>query len=432
MGICRASQPISNTMNKIEKIIYDAVKNSPAIKFALRNLYQMAFDVLPTPKSTSSAPVESKSGYFFGFHDRTPFSKDETAVLAHHTVIPLRMPKEGEGLPVGYFDFSKDGKLGDFHQLGESMAWNYHKGCRLQWLDENHVIYNSKDGVKPLAIITDLRGQEIRRLPMAVDTVSDDGKWATAFSYERLHVLMPGYGYEGVLDGGCLAQNAPETTGLYLMNTETGEEHLVASLATLCQSVRGDDASAFKHFVTHTEFSKDGRYVSFLHRWIGDDYRRRYSRLGVYDRTTGKIRFLETTGMVSHYIWNSRNQIVAYCSVKEGDAHVCFDVEKGGYTPICLGGLNVDGHQSMISDSDFVTDTYPDRRRMASLYKVDMEAQSYQRIAYLYSPKKFQTKDFHEHIACDLHPRVSPTGRYVCFDSVYTGERSLCIMSLDK
>lgn len=418
-------------MNKIEKIVYDAVKNSPAIKFALRNLYQMAFDLLPKPKDVAIHPIDTKEGFFFGFHDRTPFSADETRVLAHHTTIPVRMPEDGETLGVGYFDFGKDGVMGAYHQLGESDAWNYHKGCRLQWLDDSHIIYNSREGNQPIAVIKNLEGDTVKKLPMAIDTVSEDGKWAIAFSYERLHVLMPGYGYERVQDGGCLSENAPEGTGLYLIDIESGTVELLASLASLCQSVPGESVADMKHFVTHTEFSKDGRYISFLHRWIGEDYRRRHSRMGVYDRTNGKLTFLDTTGMVSHYVWNGRNEIVAYCSVKEGDAHVCFNVADGSYQPVCLGQLNVDGHQSFVTDDVFVTDTYPDRRRMASLHRVDMKRNTFERIAYLYSPKKFQTKDFHKHIACDLHPRMSPSKRFVCFDSVYTGERALCVMRVD-
>lgn len=418
-------------MNKIEKIVYDAVKNSPAIKFALRNLYQMAFDLLPKPKDVAIHPIDTKEGFFFGFHDCTPFSADETRVLAHHTTIPVRMPEDGETLGVGYFDFGKDGVMGAYHQLGESDAWNYHKGCRLQWLDDSHIIYNSREGNQPIAVIKNLEGDTVKKLPMAIDTVSEDGKWAIAFSYERLHVLMPGYGYERVQDGGCLSENAPEGTGLYLIDIESGTVELLASLASLCQSVPGESVADMKHFVTHTEFSKDGRYISFLHRWIGEDYRRRHSRMGVYDRTNGKLTFLDTTGMVSHYVWNGRNEIVAYCSVKEGDAHVCFNVADGSYQPVCLGQLNVDGHQSFVTDDVFVTDTYPDRRRMASLHRVDMKRNTFERIAYLYSPKKFQTKDFHKHIACDLHPRMSPSKRFVCFDSVYTGERALCVMRVD-
>lgn len=416
-------------MNKIEKIVYDMVKNSPAIKFALRNIYQMFFDMLPTPQNYSINPIDAKENFFFGFHDRSPFSADEKLMLANHTTIPLRMPQAGEALELGYFDFA-DGKMGDFHKIAESHAWNYHKGCRLQWLDKSHIIFNTAVNGKVCANISSLDGTITRTLPAGIDTVSEDGLWATSFSYERLNILMPGYGYEGATDNGHLDSMVPAETGLSLINTQTGDTTLIASLKDLCDMVEEEDVSDYKHFVTHTEFSPDGRYISFLHRWIGNDYRRRYSRLGVYDRQTGEISFMPTTGMVSHYVWNGNGKIIAYCSVKEGDAHVMFDVRTRDYKALCLGRLNVDGHQSMVSENEFITDTYPDRHRMASLHRINIENDSYDKIAYVHSPKKFQTKDFRKHIACDLHPRVSPSGQYVCFDSVLTGVRSLCVMSL--
>ena len=421
-------------MNKIEKTVYDLVKNSPALKFAIRNVYQAAFDLMPTPKNVMAGEIKCAADCFYGFHDRSPFSDDESMVLANHTSLSTRMPHVDEPLEVGYVPLSPDGTMGDFVKVGESYAWNFHKGCRLQWLGKHSAVFvfNTACDGKPITKLMDITGMERGTLPVAIDTVSDDGQRATSFSYERLHVLMPGYGYEGVTDGGCLDENAPESTGLSVVDVSTGKVEMIVSLSRLCKMVEGEDVSGYKHFVTHTEFSRDGRYISFLHRWIGDDYRRRFSRLGVYDCQTGNIRFMPTTGMVSHYVWNGRNEIVAYCSVKEGDAHVLFNAETGEYTPLCLGRLNMDGHQSWISDTEFVTDTYPDRRRMASLFKVDAANQTYERIAYLYSPRRFQTKDFHQHIACDLHPRMSPSGRFVCFDSVYTGTRSLCVMPLVK
>ncbi|KAA6310585.1 hypothetical protein EZS27_038134, partial [termite gut metagenome] len=88
------------------------------------------------------------------------------------------------------------------------------------------------------------------------------------------------------------------------------------------------------------------------------------------------------------------------------------------------------GHQNFIGDITFFTDIYPDRNRMVKLYKVNVLKKEAIIMAYLYSPKKFQTRDFREHIACDLHPRVSPNGHYVCFDSPRTGKRSLCVMKI--
>lgn len=418
-------------MNKIERFVYDAVKSNPAIKYFLRNTYQGLFDLLPHPKNQSHSEIYYRQDYFYGFHDRSPFSFDDSKVLAHHTMIPVRMPKEGEELEVGYFDLDVDGNMHDYHVLGRSFAWNYHKGCRLQWVDSNHIIYNTARQGLPVSVVADLNGQEVACLPMPIDTISNDGTLATSFSYERLAELMPGYGYEHCKGNGYLEYNAPEETGFFLIDLKTQTSSMLFSLKDLALSLNNDAIMNSRHYVTHSEFSPDGHYVSFLHRWIEQDYRKRHSRLIVYDLKTKKWTALPTTGMVSHYIWNNRNQIIAYCSVQEGDGHVCFQVSNGVYQRIMPGVMNDDGHQTMVSDTVFVTDTYPDKRRMASLYIVDMDSQSRERIAYLYSPKIFQTLDFHNHIACDLHPRVSASKRFVCFDAAFSLKRSLCIMKLN-
>lgn len=419
-------------MNKIERFVYDAVKSNPAIKYFLRNTYQGIFDLLPHPKNQSLNEIDCKQDYFFGFHDRSPFSADDSKVLAHHTTIPVRMPKEGEELEVGYFDLDAEGKMHDYHVLGRSLAWNYHKGCRLQWVDDNHVIYNTAKQGLAVSVVADLDGQETCCLPMPIDTVSADGTLASSFCYERLSELMPGYGYEHCKGNGYLEQNAPEQTGFFLIDIKTGNTSMLLSLRELALSLNDSEVMNSRHYVTHSEFSPDGHYVSFLHRWIEQDYRKRHSRLIVYDLRTNEWFALPTTGMVSHYIWNGRNQIIAYCSVKEGDGHVCFQIPDGTiYKRIMQGVMNDDGHQTMVTDTVFVTDTYPDKRRMASLYMVDMESQQRERIAYLYSPKEFQTLDFHKHIACDLHPRVSASKRFVCFDAAFSSKRSLCVMKLN-
>ena len=101
-----------------------------------------------------------------------------------------------------------------------------------------------------------------------LDTVSEDGRLATNFSYERLNVLMPGYGYPYCHDGGCLEQKAPAETGLFLIDMSTGKRRMLLSLEQLAKESDSPLAALESHFVTHSEFSKDGRYVSFMHRHI--------------------------------------------------------------------------------------------------------------------------------------------------------------------
>jgi|SaaInlStandDraft_1057018.scaffolds.fasta_scaffold02297_9 hypothetical protein len=419
-------------MNKIEKYVYDAVKFAPWLKFIIRNLYQSVFDLLPRKKEFSIQPIDFKEGYFFGFHDRTPFSFDNSKILTNGFDIPLRMPKNEEALAVGYFNFT-NGKLEDFVKVSESFAWNYHKGCRLQWLDNTNLIFNTSLDGKLISKIINITSDEEKIIDFPIDTLSHDGLRATTFSYERLHELMPGYGYN-YKDNGFLDENMPKKTGLFLVDLVNNKIELVVSLYDLAININLDSsAENYRHYVTHSAFSLDGRYISFLHRWTLDDIRARKTRLVIYDLHEKKYIVLPTEGMVSHYVWNSVNQIIAYSTIEGIDCHVLFNVPNvEEYKKVVPDILNSDGHQSFITKSTFVTDIYPDKYRNSKIYKVDVNNDKVELLASVYSPKRYQTKDFKNHIACDLHPRVAPNGKYISFDSVKSGKRSLCIMKINS
>lgn len=106
------------------------------------------------------------------------------------------------------------------------------------------------------------------------------------------------------------------------------------------------------HFVTHTEFSHNNRYIAFLHRWYKGVRHR--TRLMVFDMETGNIFVSPTTGMVSHYCWNSKNGIIAYCSIENIDSHVFFfEPNMENFKRCGFPKLNSDGHQHFINDNEF-------------------------------------------------------------------------------
>lgn len=420
-------------MNKIEEIVYHALYSHPKLKLAVRNLYQVIFDLMPRKADFFNGNHQVKEGYFFGFHDVTPFSADETKVLACKLAYDLRMPKAGEGIDVGYLDFM-NGKFADFHKIGETFAWNYHKGCRLQWLDDKEVIFNNAVDGKIVSTIVDLELKSSRFLPFPIDTAffSEKEQIATSFSYERLQVCMPGYGYP-YSDESYLNEKAPAETGLYLMDLNTGDRKLIVSVKILMEKFGREDADKYYHYVTHTEFSKDGRYISFLYRRMedGGDINKRVTMMVVYDRTNDELILLPTQVSGSHYVWNNKNQIIASCIIDGKSCHVLYDMKDvNDYRIVRPDVLNQDGHQTFITDEIFITDTYPDKWRQAQLYKVDMVKNDVQKILSVNSPKKFQCKTVYNYIDCDLHPRVSPSGNYVCCDTVLTGKRGLLIMNL--
>lgn len=418
-------------MNKIEKTIYNLVKRTPWIKFLLRNLYQSFFDLLPRRKDFFSTSYQYKENCFFGFHDVDPFSSDCTKILSNQTKLNFSMPSKEDSLNIGYFNILDD-KMGDFNFVNKSFAWNFHKGCRLQWISDSEIIFNTAVDNKLVSKIVDISSNKERLINYAIDTVDMKSMKATSFSYERLERCMPGYGYL-YSDGGFIDQFIPKETGLFLIDLKKNTRKLLVSLFDIVKDL---DSEKFKtsywHFVTHSEFSPDGRYISFLHRWIGKDIKKRWTRLIIYDLQNNCWKVLPTTDWgVSHYVWNKNNQIVAYASVDHFDGHVVFDIPNFEFTRIASEKLNSDGHQSFIGTTKFVTDTYPDRFRMAKLYAVDIKNEQVNLLCSIYSPKKFQTKTYYKHIACDLHPRVSKNGRYLCFDSPRTGRRGLYVMKIN-
>lgn len=413
-------------MNKLESFVYNRVKNNYIVKNALRNLYQGFYDLLPNNPSRFSVNPIVRENSFFGFHDCNPFSMDGTKHLAYRLHIPLRMPDKDDLLEVGYWT----GK--DYEQwvrIGETGAWNYHKGSRLQWINGKECIYNNVVNGVLKSTIADVHTGEKRVIDWAIDTVSPDGRLATTFSYERLQEMMPGYGYLYGDSDAYMGEKVSDHTGLFIVDLERNSRKMLLSLSQVAAFQPEESMKDTFHFVTHTEFSNDNRYLAFLHRWYKGTFRR--TRLVVYDMEKGKIHVSPTTGMVSHYHWNGENGIVAYCRMEDVDSHVYFSSQEMTEWKRCgYPMLNSDGHQHFIDNDWFLVDTYPNKWRHCKLYKVNRKTDEVVLLADVKSPKQFVAPDQDHWWKCDLHPRSDMEGRWASFDSVHTGQRCLCIMPL--
>lgn len=415
-------------MNKLESFVYGMVKNNYVVKNALRNIYQGIYDLMPNYASWFKSEPSVRGGYFFGFHDVSPFASDNNKMLANKLLIPLRMPNAEDVLEVGYFSGKK---LECWHKIGETKAWNYHKGCRLQWVGENACIYNVATGNVVQSCLVDLRDNSSSLIDWPIDSVSPTGTIASSFSYERLQKEMPGYGYVYHDNDSFLNENIPSKTGLFLVNVKENTRMLLLSLSDIAAYQHEDGMDGAFHFVTHTEFSRDGKYVSFLHRWYKGTFQK--TRLIVCRMEDRMLWCSPTSGMVSHYVWNGIGGIVAYCRVEDIDSHVYFsdhtmrEWKRCGYPK-----LNSDGHHSFIDDHTFVVDTYPDKRRHAKIYKVNINNSEVELLVDCRSFKRFASPTLQKHWACDLHPRCSHDGSLLSFDSVFTGERALCVMPLQR
>ena len=421
-------------MNKLERLVYNIVRSNPILKNKIRNLYQNFFDSMPSPSSNSAYQIIERPGYFYGFHDHSPFSSDNSKLLANKAKFDLRMPEERDLLEVGYFD-GKDHK--NFNKLGETHAWSWHMGCKLQWVGKtNQVIFNDHIGGKNIARIIDIDTKHERQLQSAIGSVSPNGLWAVGYSFARIQKCMPGYGYIQNVDEPDIDELIPKT-GIYKVNLETGLREDILSLRDLVNVQPEDSMKNMKHYVTHTVISPDSSRFIFLHRWIDPKgaVDKRISRLVVANFNGEIVEIFNTDGMVSHIGWQDSNHVVAYCRLpKFDDKFAIFEIGKPAQTSIIgMSTLSSDGHPSFDSSGRWmVADSYPDRRRRQNLIIFDTKNNARYDISKLYQPKEFQSPSHYQHWGCDLHPRWDRHSELVCFDSTFNGSRSLCTINFGK
>jgi hypothetical protein len=415
-------------LNRVELAVYNLVKRNPRVKMGIRNAYQRICDVVPVKSAVTPYSIHVREGYFFGFHDKCPWSQNNAMLLANQCDIPPRMPRSDDCVTVGYFtgeDFR------DFHPIAQTNAWNWQQGCMLQWIGgTNFFIFNDFDGASHVARIYDSAGKLTRTLPVPIAALSPSGDYALSYSFERCHVYSPGYGYAKGCDPEKEVQK-PIGHRLKLVDLTSGQVKdlfCVKDIAALQPDVSMEGAF---HYLTHCQFAPSNRRFVFFHRWI-KDFNFLRTRMISCDLGGRDLFVFPTDGMVSHVAWRDDGHILAYARVKEkGDRYVLFEDKTGGYTVVGESCFNSDGHPSFSPNRRWIlTDTYPDRFRVSTLILYDTQTDRRFDLAKLRSPREFASPNLESTWPCDLHPRWDRSGTSICFDSAHTGRRALCTIRL--
>lgn len=411
-------------MNKIEKLVYNSIKNNPKVKSYIRDIYQLVMYCLPSKKIQTEFEIFTHPGYFFGFHDKVPFSADNRFLLAHKLDRKYTL-SNNSNISIGYF---YDLKYNEFNELAKTNAWNYQQGSMLQWVGRsNNIIFNKYDENTQthIALIIDVKGNVIKRLPRAIGAIDPKGEYALSYSFERLRKGMPGYGYANGYDEDDL--NLIPNKGLELVDLQKGEARLLFKIQDLIDIDYDKTMENSFHFFTHCLFSPSGERFLFFHRWLNGSKRLK-TRMFTADVDGNNLHMFQTEGMVSHVSWANENQILGYAETKDGAHYHLFTDKTNGYKIIGENYFNCDGHPQFSSDySQFITDTYPDRRRIQKLILFAMNHNEGKVIGSFRSPLRYKNA-----FRCDLHPRWDRNGSLICFDSTYLGERSLSILNLDR
>lgn len=367
---------------------------------------------------------ERKHHVFFGYYDIAPFSHDEKLLLAMHVPgknAPLMSASE---IAVGYYDLTE--KDPSFVETGKTTTWCWQQGCRLQWYPGeggHEVLYNRLVDGQYGCVVQDVHSKEITRsFKRPVYAVSRDGAWGLSLNFSRLHRLRPGYGYVNIPDN-TEGQLTPEDDGIRRLDMDSGREDFLFSVAEITKLEPLESMSGAEHYFNHILFNPDGTRFMFFHVWIKDG--KRYVRLITCD-AEGKDRFaLINEGHVSHYTWKSNSELLAYSTHKATGTHYHLYKDKTDDRVVVGEGiLTGDGHPSYSPDSSLLlTDTYHDKYREQHLLIFRPESKELVSLGSFYGPLEFRGE-----VRCDLHPRWSPSGRYICIDTPYKGKRAMFLI----
>jgi hypothetical protein len=363
---------------------------------------------------------------FFGYYDSTPFSPDDTRILAMR--LPERAIPGCDPVELGYYDLNRED--GRFSPLGESATWCWQQGCRFQWYpggSQESILYNVQVAGGYGSVIADGRSGAVQRLyGMPVYALDSAGRFGYSVNFSRLQRLRPGYGYGNVPDP-FLDHPAPAGDGLWKLDFDSGESELVVSLSRLAEFHPHPDMGGATHYLNHVMCNPDGKRVLFMHLWVGVNGLRS-NRLLTCNPDGSDLCLLVDSGRVSHFWWQNNTEVLAY-AWEPGDDCYAYRVYSDFVATHRIDNLSLlqqDSHPSLSPDGHWlITDSYPDICRRQWLMLQQRGNEQFSILGSFFSPAKYTGEQ-----RCDLHPRWNRQGTSLAIDATFTGRRGLHVFDV--
>ncbi len=366
--------------------------------------------------STCRAVTRGPAFHWFGYYDKLQFDPSGRYVLGMQVGFEHRNPGPDDIVKVGMVDL-QDGDR--WIELGESRAWCWQQGCHLQWRpgSDREVLWNDRQDGKFVAVVLDVKSGKRRTLPKPIDNLAADGQWALGVDFGRIRDFRAGYGYAGIPDPNREVA-APGDSGVYKIHLDSGEWRMLVSCAQLAgfapqhpQAVAGK-----RRYINHVQWRPDGRRFLFLDR---DEPMCTRLFTANADGTDLRVVMFDA----SHYTWRDDRYILVWT----GNAYRLFEDKPMAEGKALWEAPN--GHQTYLPGQDWiVTDTYPDAQRNQTIYLYHVPTGRRVDLGAFLSPLAYKG-DWR----CDTHPRLTPDGRQICFDSPHAGNgRQMYLLDLPE
>jgi hypothetical protein len=368
--------------------------------------------------------ISEKKETFFGYYDKSPVNKEMSYILYNESIKgTYKCPSSKKHIDIIIQSINQPKKYFRF----STTAYNWQQGARAQWIDNERVIfndYNIKDEFYYSKIVNGKSGNIEKILKYPIYDVH--GNTGFSLDFDRLAIMRPDYGYRNRLERGIPVDiTNRNNNGIFKVDLLKNEQKLIISFERLCDFEPKENMKGSTHKVNHIMISPDGNSIIFLHIYFKNG--RKFDRLILYNENRDSLKLLADHEMVSHCFWYGSKKIVAFMNdFNLGDKYYIIDIESCNKQ--VLGNRLIDtfgdGHPNILGDL-MLFDTYPNQLHMKELFIYDIKKSKLEKLGEFYTPFRYYGET-----RCDLHPRWSPDGRKVFFDSIHSGCRRLYMMDI--
>lgn len=416
-----------------ERLIANLLSSTPALKKFIKKIYLYGnyivrhknYDYRVVSDKVNGdlnfiEPIEPDEETFFGYYDKSP-ENEAQLILFNETKHPTDK-KPTSNIPIYLYAMNITGNV--VYPIDHSFSYNWQQGCRAQWLDGANLIYNFFDDQAKTykSALFDINKTEV--VKTFDEPVQDSFKteYFLSINYERIMNLRPDYGYRNLPLLSDAEMNDLPADGIRMTDIKTGNSRLLFSLADICALEHKKEFKDSLHAVNHVMISPDGNRFIFIHRWYRNGIR--HDRMIISDFSDLKV--IADEDMVSHMCWFDNDTLFGYLRHGGKNGFYFIDIRTDVYRSCdALTDLHTgDGHPT-VSGNKIVVDTYPDKSGMQHLILYDLISETTETLTEVRHHPKYSGET-----RCDMHPRFSPDGKRVYFDTVCSGKRRLAFIVL--
>lgn len=351
--------------------------------------------------------VENYRNTFCGYYDVSPFHPNDSKQLLVHCNNFRSWVKPSTWRTTDLVLYNRE--TGQTKVLDSTKAWNWQQGSRMQWLDTEHVVYNSYQKCVQGTILNALTGEK-QYLPVNI-SIAFRNQYVISMDYTALTEGSE-YGYPGM---------APEHDSDEIKRYWIARENSEVLFSTRELKDRLARPASSRCHINHILINPTGDHFVFIFRfWEGVV---RFDSLIVFDFSPGIWRVLVSNEAISHYAWRNDHELLVWAIIAGVPGYYRIDTQTGS---IKLFKSCNDGHPNFVNDKTVITDILDSwYSGFILLYLLDIDNGGIINLLEISHPVVFCSTN-----RCDMHVSLSSDHREFQIDSRHRGSRSVIIGAL--